>query len=419
MIVTDKPRRGYRTLRLPLPEADYQRFVNDVIFARQMLDRLYNEVPELFPSTFGEGYVFNGLCAPSIKQGYRCRRIQLKADGVTFTIAGTFVMPYMTAETKEIEKVLFLRRFNVPYWGLTHIAGHNDMFWYRMEQSFGRLNIVGTTVKQPEILPQDLLADEKHTRLQGVKHYIAMTVAQECILGAEMTDSASEASLTKAYGVFANEARSLKPDYTPETVNTDGWAATQNAWRYWFPGITVILCFLHAFIKIRDRATIALVDSFNEAASQVWEAYKATSKASFSQRLRRLREWTDEHVPDSVMKKHILDLCAKKDKFSKSYAYPHAHRTSNMVDRLMKSFDQACFDSQYFHGTLASGQQRVRAWAVLRNFYPSSPITVKKHNGQLSPAERLTSKRYSDNWLENLLLSASMNGTSGYQQNPL
>jgi hypothetical protein len=419
MIVADKPRRGYRTLRLPLPKSDYHRFVSDVAFAKETLDRLYQETPELFPTTFDGGYVFNGLTLPSIKQGYRCRRIQLKADGVSFTVAPAFVMPYMTALTEDIEKTLFLRRFNVPYWGLTYVSGRNDMFWYRLEQSFGRLNIVGTTVKQPESLPQDLLADEKHTRRQGDKHYIAMTVAQECILGAEMTGSASEAKLTEAYGVFASEARSVKPDYAPDTVNTDGWAATQNAWRHWFPGVTVIQCFLHAFIKIRDRATKALADSFNEAARRVWEAYEATSKSSFSQRLRRLREWAAEHVPDSAMKKHILDLCAKRDRFTKSYAHDHAHRTSNMVDRLMKFYDRACFDSQYFHGTLASGQQRVRAWAILWNFCPSSPITVKKHGGQLSPAERLNAKRYADNWLENLLISASMNGTSGYQQNPL
>ena len=58
--------------------------------------------------------------------------------------------------------------------------------------------------------------------------------------------------------MFAEEARSIKPDYAPETVNTDGWQATQNAWQHWFPQITVILCFLHAFIKIRDRATEVL-----------------------------------------------------------------------------------------------------------------------------------------------------------------
>ena len=50
------------------------------------------------------------------------------------------------ARTKDIEKPLFLRRFNVPYWG----GGHNDM--YRLEQVIGRFNIVGTTVKDPLVL---------------------------------------------------------------------------------------------------------------------------------------------------------------------------------------------------------------------------------------------------------------------------
>lgn len=57
-----------------------------------------------------------------------------------------------------------------------------------------------------------------------------------------MIDSACEDSLTQAYGVFAHEARSVKPDYKPNTVNTDGWLPK---WKYWFPKIAVILCFLH------------------------------------------------------------------------------------------------------------------------------------------------------------------------------
>jgi hypothetical protein len=42
-----------------------------------------------------------------------------------------------------------------------------------------------------------------------------MTVAKECILGAELTESASETSLTRAYGIFADEARSVDPNYAP------------------------------------------------------------------------------------------------------------------------------------------------------------------------------------------------------------
>ena len=99
-----------------------------------------------------------------------------------------------------------------------------------------------------------------------------------------------------------------------------------------------------------------------------------------------------------------------------------------MVDRLMKFIDRACFDAQYsctelsrsVHGTDDSAEQHVRAIALLWNFCPSSPETIKKHHGQACPAERLNGKRYADNWLENLLVSVSMNGgVRGYQQKAL
>jgi len=402
-----------------LAQEEYILFTTDRFFAKKEIDQQYREHPELFPADFSCGYVLNGFTEPSVKQGYRHRRIRLTTGKVTFTIVPAFVMPYMTALTKDVEKALFLRRFNVPYWGLTYAFGRNDMFWYRQEQALGRFSIVGTTVKSPTTLPQDLLADEKHTSRRGKKQYIAMTVAKECILGAKLTESASEFSLKKAYGVFADEARSLNPDYAPESVNTDGWFPTQNVWKNLFPNTAVILCFLHAFIKIRSRATKVLRESFAQASEKVWDAYKAENKASFAQRLRRLKEWAVEQVPDSPMKEHIMDLCSKRKLFIKSYDHKNAHRTSNMVDRLMKFIDRACFDGMYFHGTLEAGNRRVRALALLWNFCPSSPATIKKHNGQICPAERLNGKRYDDMWLNNLLVSASMNGKSEYQQNPL
>lgn len=85
----------------------------------------------------------------------------------------------------------------------------------------------------------------------------------------------------------------------------------------------------------------------------------------------------------------------------------------------MNFIDRACFDGMYFHGTLEAGNRGVRALALLWNFWPSSPATVKKHKGKICPAERLNGKRYDDMWLNNLLISASMNGKSEYQQNPL
>ncbi len=85
----------------------------------------------------------------------------------------------------------------------------------------------------------------------------------------------------------------------------------------------------------------------------------------------------------------------------------------------MKFLDRACLNGQYFHGMFESAESRVRALALLWNFCPSSPATVKKYHGQACPAERLHGQRYAENWLENWLISGSMNGVEMDQQNPL
>jgi hypothetical protein len=165
--------------------------------------------------------------------------------------------------------------------------------------------VVGTTVKAAERLAQELVADEKQSRLQGDKISIATTAADGCILGASVVDSALEAGLHRAYGVFAEEARDVDPGYAPETVNTDGWAATQGAWKRLFPNIAVILCFLHAFLKIRDRATNALGEDFEELSRRVWEAYRAEGKARLSKSAVTLKQ----ALPGLWMLSRCRDRC--------------------------------------------------------------------------------------------------------------
>jgi hypothetical protein len=111
---------------------------------------------------------------------------------MAYTVRPFFVMPYHTAFADDIEKALFLRNVNVSFWALTYVFGRNDMYWYRMEQSLGRNSIVGTTVKSPERLPDNLGADEKHSRLKGEKVYVPTTVGDQCILGASVSEDAGE-----------------------------------------------------------------------------------------------------------------------------------------------------------------------------------------------------------------------------------
>ena len=167
--VTDRPKRGYRTIRLPLAEADYERFISDEAFARAQLEQVYSQWPELFPDGWGRGYAFYGFTAPSRKQQLRCRRVRLSVNEVVFSVAPAFVMPYMTATAAEVEKALLLMRFHVPCWAIAHGFGRDAMYWYRLQQGLGRFSVVGTTVKAPEHLPPDLVADEKHSRVEGEK----------------------------------------------------------------------------------------------------------------------------------------------------------------------------------------------------------------------------------------------------------
>ena len=190
--VTPLPQKGYRTIRLPLAESDYDRFLRDRAYAKARWDELYEDFPEVFPETFPWGYPLYGFTDSSIKQERRCRRIRLDQGQTVFAIAPAFVMPYRTGRTHAVDHALFLRRLHVPCWAIAQVFGRDARYWYRLEQGLGRFSVVGTTVKRPAPLPKDLVADEKHSWLKGERVYIATTAANDCILGASVAQSASQ-----------------------------------------------------------------------------------------------------------------------------------------------------------------------------------------------------------------------------------
>lgn len=118
---------------------------------------------------------------------------------------------------------MYLRRFGVPFEAFAYVFGHDPSFWYRLHQGLGRLSIVGTTVKDPEAIPVNLTADEKHSWLLGARVYIPTTVGAGCFLGVEIVESAETPDLVKGYGVLREEALNLNPGYQTETVTLDGW----------------------------------------------------------------------------------------------------------------------------------------------------------------------------------------------------
>ena len=257
----DRPKRaqvakGSRQIVVSLERDDYDRIWKDPRAVRQFLETQLQQFPELFPAQMQQGYQLCGMLPESVKlPGVRLRQIKLKSDPqVKYTLRPSFVAPYLIGTVDELAYPLRLRRYGVPYSVITIGFGHNDMFWYRMEVSLGRNSLAGTTLRASGKVPEDLSADEHHTKLCGEKAFVAITTGGGCTLGLAVADTADAVSLTATYGEFRDEARDVQPNYSPSTVNTDGWPATRAAWSGLFPSVVLILCFLHGFLKIRDRA---------------------------------------------------------------------------------------------------------------------------------------------------------------------
>lgn len=401
---SEQSARGAKQIVIPMTRPQYDELWTDARQVRGYVDQVLAEAPELFPAGMAEGYALHGFDRESRKlQGVRLRQVLLN-DGTAYWLRPSFVLSFMAGTVDDLEKPLLLVSYGVPAWLLTAVFGHNDMYWQRLIERLGRHSLVGTTVRDPQRLPQHLAADEHHVKWRGEKGYIATTAAAGCLLGMALSKSASEEALTPAYGEFVREARDLQPDYAPQTVNTDGWGGTRNAFRAWFPNIALILCFLHGFLKIRDRCRKA-----HELHRRVWDVYRAQTAEEFRRLMTPLQTWCDTQTWPAPVRDMLAKLRDKTADYAVAYEHPGCHRTSNLVDRLMNRLTRLVYAGRGLHGHQVHSERRLRGWALLLNFRPFAPRagTPREH---LCPAHRLSGKRYHDHWLHNLLVSGSLLG---------
>ena len=397
---------GERQICLPLSRQRYDDMWDDSAKVRIWIDQMIERSPELFPDQITNGYHLKGKLPASVKMPeIQLRQIQIA--GQRYYLRPSFVMPAFTGTTDELQRPMELLAHGVPLWLIAKVFGHDEMFWLRQEQRLGRNSIVGTTVRTPESLPKHLAADEHHADWRGEKGFIATTAAKGCLLGVALTDQASDQSLTEAYGVFQKEATSLDPSYKPETVNTDGWASTQNAFTTLFPTIVTILCFLHGFLKIRDRGR-----GEYELHERIWEVYHSTNIQMFDRRMKAFRKWFESNQWSQSISDMTAKLWKRSNQYRQAFKHDDCYRTSNQVDRLMNRMTRLMYSGRGLHGNHTASERRLRGWALMVNFVPYAHRSnaTREHR---CPAHQLSNKCYSENWIENMLISASMNGKTG------
>ncbi len=399
-----QPPRGAKQIVIPMTRQRYDEIWHDPQLVRALVAEWTRSAPELFPAGFDRGYRLHGFGRRSRKlPGLKLRKV-VTADGSSYWLRPSFITGYMTGTVDELAYPLLLATHGVPAWLLKLGFGHSEMYWHRLVERLGRSSLVGATIRDPARLPEHLAADEHHADWAGQKGYLATTVGAGCILGVALTSSADDDHLREAYGVFAAEARDIKPQYAPETVNTDGWAATRNAFRALFPTIAVVLCFLHGFLKIRDRCRKA-----GELHRRVWDVYRAATAEEFRRRMGEFQRWSDTQTWTAAVREMITKLGKKTESYAVAYDHPGCHRTSNAVDRPMNRLCRLMYAGRGLHGHQGSSESRLRGWALLVNFRPYAP-RGKSPRVFDSPAHRLNGKRYHEHWLHNLMASTSMMG---------
>ena len=125
---SESAHRNHRTICLAFSQEDYNACIKNPIDFRIYLDKQIELFPELFPVEIDKGYLMKDIYH-SKKQSIPIRRI--KIAGIPYTIRPSFLMPYMTGLVNEIEKAVFLRKFDVPFWALNYVFGRYPMYWYQ------------------------------------------------------------------------------------------------------------------------------------------------------------------------------------------------------------------------------------------------------------------------------------------------
>ncbi len=106
-----------KVIRLPINKEEHEILIKEPNKFRRYVDEYYLKHPELFPKEIEKGYHLYGYTRVSAKTGLKFRRILIdpKNKATCYIICPSFIMPYMRGETEELEKMLFLSQFGVPY----------------------------------------------------------------------------------------------------------------------------------------------------------------------------------------------------------------------------------------------------------------------------------------------------------------
>ena len=170
--------RGAKQIVIPMTQQQYDDIWHDADRVRSFIEQCARSAPELFPAGFDQGYCLHGFGRESLKlSGLKLRKIVL-ANGALLLAPPQLHLQLHDRNRRSVGvSRCSWRRMVFPSWLLTIGFGHSDMYWYRVIEVLGPNSLVGTTVHDPALLPEHLVADEHHADWAGQKGYIRQPLA--------------------------------------------------------------------------------------------------------------------------------------------------------------------------------------------------------------------------------------------------
>ena len=315
-----------------------------------------------------------------------------------FTVLPSFIMRYRRQDTDCLEKLLRLSlamHLSQRHAALVYSWGGEERAWsptwmWNLVQWLGNLMPVAWFLMRLGLTPpKHVLSDEKFAVLDGERIYLFLVSQGELIWHAEWLENLDETAFEPAIERFltqieqaAQQQHLLTPEqsYQPESVNTDGWKAAQNAWKQKAPQGSLLECLLHG----RKRVDVTL-DAYAQAHPELNETERhhlkerfdhvlaAPSLAAYSQRLRRLREAIGD---EPILAQRLDILQDKRLLFTNYLKFPEASAFSSPIDRSMRFLDEKLQTFGQFRVS-KSINTTLNAWAIVNNLRPFLPDAKK------------------------------------------
>lgn len=326
-----------------------------------------------------------------VKCGITIWRIQCKECGAVFTVMPSILIRYFRHRADRVKNALIAYHGGLSFENCSICFDISGMSLYRFICSLGKYPLSHVLYESGLQLPENIWADEKHSKCKGQKGYIPLVSSGHTTWHIDYVESVDDETLHQSYQQFAQETRQIDPDYEPKTINHDGFQSTINALKRCFSGASFLLCWLHAFKSLARLLKILPEDVVFQITANLRQILKRSHSVGLRSVL-SLRSSLSQFywryvavlVPANLFDPLKNWIDSRRATFSESMKYPVPLSYGYPIDHICNHLDRKLFMMKHFHHPDADRVSFLKGFALIHNFIPYQRFA---RNARKCPAE--------------------------------